>query len=95
MADQPQVSPGAETSEYKLTKVMILVGVALQGLAGVLAQIPQTSTAVVIGAALCGTAVQILTVLGYIKGRTAVKTEALASAAAAVLPPAPPPSPQP
>lgn len=85
----PAVTPGSETSEYRLTKMMVVIGVVLQSLAGVLATLPQDLKWVAVASALCGTVLQVLTVLGYVKGRTVLKAEAVRAA----LPPSPPPAP--
>jgi hypothetical protein len=76
------ITPGNQTSEYKLTQIAIAIGVVLQTASVVLASLPQTNKYVAIAGLVCGTLIQVLTALGYVSSRTAVKTAAAASDAA-------------
>jgi hypothetical protein len=79
MADPivPVVKPGEQTSEYKVTKIAVGVGAVLQAASLALSFMPQDNKFVSIASLICGTALQILSGLGYYRSRTAVKVAAL------------------
>lgn len=73
----PTPTPGTQTSEYALTRLLVIVGVILQAGSAALATLPaDTSQAkwVAIATAICGTGLQVLSVLGYTRSRTEIKT---------------------
>lgn len=79
----PAVTPGHQTSEHRVTVYVCILGLVLQTASGALEQLH----AIGIGAAgqwyplvlvLLGTAMQVLTVLGYQRSRALVKVAALA-----------------
>jgi hypothetical protein len=90
MAQQTDpLASGMSTSEGRLTVALCLVGVALEAFSAVLAEkldvYPNLNwlsvTALVVGAA-----VQLLSILGYTRNRSALKSNALAAAIAAGVP---------
>ena len=87
MADEttPTTTPGTQTSEFKLTAIVMIVGLALESVSTVLHTLQDGGVSfpwfnVVLAA--CGALLQICSLLGYTKSRTLVK-------AATVVAPAP------
>lgn len=73
---QPEIKSGAETTEFKLTRVMMAIGLVLEMVGGYLATMPQDVKWVAITSAVLGAAIQVFTVLGYMKGRAQIKAAA-------------------
>lgn len=71
-------APGIQTTEYKLTRISLIVGAALEAFAGILHTLqdaglsaPWFTTALLV----VGAAVQIASLFGYTKSRTLLKAE--------------------
>lgn len=89
MAQTDPLASGASTSEGKLTIAMCLVGGALEAFAGVLSQASEqhpSSVWMAIALVLVGAGIQVFTVLGYTKSRSALKSNAIVQALAAGVP---------
>lgn len=74
------VTPGALTSEFKVTMLAQVVGIIVEGIAAILLALQ--STGVIAGwipmtLAVLGLLTSVATVLGYQHSRTAVKVEAI------------------
>lgn len=77
---------GTQTSEFKLTMVVIIVGIVMEAFAGILTQLQTanpTSTWVGVAMSVVGAVMILLKALGYTKSRTALKLGELAAGAAA------------
>lgn len=85
MADNPQVTPGNQTSEYKLAKVANVACYVLIAVGGALEAIPDANRPAWVGVALVvvGAATKFFTNMGYFKSRSQVKTAAMVAAGAA------------
>lgn len=81
-------TPGSSTSEFKLTQLAVGLGVVLEAAGGVLSHLDQGNKYVAIAVVLVGGLLQVLSVLGYTKSRTAVK---IAETASSPQPPSPTP----
>jgi hypothetical protein len=87
MAEQlPSSSPGAgkESSEFQLTKMVVIVGTVVTALGGVLEVLAQVGVGEKwVGIALMGigVAAKVLRVAGYEKGRNDLKSQAIEKAA--------------
>lgn len=83
MADETNaVAPGMSTSEGKLTLIAVILGTILEGLAGVLHSVQDAGHAAPWFPAVLtvvGVLLQITTLLGYQKSRTALKATVIAS----------------
>lgn len=77
------LTPGVETSEYKLTVLAMWVGTVAQLAAGVIHELAgsgvfsESSRWAIVVLAICGTLVQICALFGYAKSRTLLKLEAM------------------
>lgn len=76
-------APGNQTSEFKLTRIALVLGAALEGFAGILhtlkdagVEAPWFATALLV----VGAAVQIASLFGYQRSRTVVKAQMISSA---------------
>lgn len=80
------ITPGKETTEYKIAKALGIAGVSLQPIAGVLAAVlPASSVWVAAVTAIAGALIAIAGALGYQIPRAQVKaTEVQAKAATEV-----------
>lgn len=91
----PSVTPGVETSEYKTTKVVMIIGGILQAIGagltaiqaattnGLVPSSPALGLVLAIAPIVIGSAMQVLQALGYTQSRTDIKTAAVAAGAAA------------
>lgn len=83
------LASGTSTSEGKLTIALCIVGVALEAFGGALQSAldshPNTQW-LAIASLVTGAAVQLFSLLGYSKNRTALKSNALVQAIAAGVP---------
>lgn len=89
MAQTDPLASGLATSEGKLTIALCLVGAGLEAFAGVLSQANEAhpaSLSLSIVLVMVGAAMQVLTVLGYTKSRSALKSNAIVQALAAGVP---------
>lgn len=75
------VKPGVETSEYKMARLVVLVGGLVAALGGVLTTLSQFGLGdnkyVGLGLVVVGVATKILTYFGYQNARADLKSQAL------------------
>lgn len=88
-AQTDPLASGISTSEGKLTIAICLVGAALEAFGGVLSQQLDAHPSVLwlgIASLVTGAAVQVLSLLGYTKNRSILKSNAIVQALAAGVP---------
>lgn len=76
MSDGPVVTPGVETSEYKLTRLIVIVGSLVAALGSVLealASVGLFPRAVGIGLVIVGALTAVLKAMGYESARVKLK----------------------